>query len=136
MAKQIDFDNLSDLDFDYVGQRPWLIEEANQAGYLIDVQNKTCVRATIKVIPASGAEVETPAVEVQELLEEEPEEIDAQIGVSEDEKDLGDEESEEAFDYSDLSVSELREELTERGLSFEGKKGDLISRLESHDEVE
>ena len=127
MAKQIDFDNLSDLDFDYVGQRPWLIEEANQAGYLVDVQNKTCVRATIRVIPAS---------EVQELLEEEPEEIDAQIGVSEDEKDLGDEESEEAFDYSDLSVSELREELTERGLSFEGKKGDLISRLESHDEVE
>lgn len=127
MAKQIDFDNLSDLDFDYVGQRPWLIEEANQAGYLIDVQNKTCVHATIRVIPAS---------EVQELLEDEPEEIDAQISASEDEKDLGDEESEEAFDYSDLSVSELREELKERGLSFEGKKGDLISRLESHDEVE
>ncbi len=125
MAKQIDFDNLSDLDFDYVGQRPWLAEEANQAGYLLDVQNKTCVRA----IPA-------PEAKAQKLLEEEPEEIDAQIGVSEDEKDLGDEESEETFDYSDLSVSELREELKERGLSFEGKKGDLISRLESHDEVE
>lgn len=120
MAKQIDFDNLSDLDFDYVGQRPWLIEEANQAGYLLDVQNKTCVRAGAK----------------QELLEEEPEEIDAQISVSEDEEDLGDERPEETFDYSDLSVSELREELKERGLSFEGKKGDLISRLESHDEVE
>jgi U3 small nucleolar ribonucleoprotein component len=116
MAKQVDYDNLSELDFEYIGQRPWLIEEAKQAGYTIDLDQQTCIHKDAE----------------EELLEEEPEEIDA----SSDDDSEDEDSEEEAIDYSDLSVSELREELKERGLSSEGKKDDLISRLESHDEVE
>lgn len=116
MAKQVDFDNLSDLDFEYIGQRPWLLEEAKQAGYMIDLDQRTCIHEDAE----------------EELPEEETEEIDA--GSDDDSEDEDSEE--EDVDYSDLSVSELREELKERGLSFEGKKDILISRLESHDEVE
>jgi hypothetical protein len=120
MTKQVDLDNLSELDFEYIGQRPWLVEEAKQAGYTIDLDRQTCIH-----------EDEDEDAE-EELLEEETEEIDA--GSDDDSEDEDSEE--EDVDYSDLSVSELREELKERGLSSEGKKDDLISRLESHDEVE
>jgi hypothetical protein len=37
------------------------------------------------------------------------------------------------MDYNKLTVAKLKEELTKRGLETDGKKADLVSRLEEDD---
>ena len=81
---------------------------------------------------AQGDEVAVDeiVVELQEDAKEQVEENPPQDKVAEEEQQADDE---EAPDYSQLKVPELKKLLSERGLQEKGRKADLIKRLEEAD---
>lgn len=54
----------------------------------------------------------------------------------EEEEDVEEDDDEEEVDYANTNVDDLRAELSRRGLSVEGKKAELIDRLEEDDDKE
>lgn len=50
--------------------------------------------------------------------------------------DMFDENEDKSDDYSEWKVDDLKEELERRGLDTDGKKADLVERLEESDEDE
>jgi len=54
----------------------------------------------------------------------------------EDEEEDDDEETEEEVDYNNMTTDDLRGELSSRNLSVEGRKADLITRLQEDDAKE
>lgn len=71
MARQLDLEKLSKEDYNYITQRPWLVEEANQQGYVIDLKKKTCTRADGSSAESDeGEEISYEDYTVAELKEE------------------------------------------------------------------
>lgn len=108
MAREIDLDNISPEDIEYIKQRPWLLEDAERYGYKIDLD--------------AGA-VQSPAFSQEEVGQDHENEVHGQDESSED-------------DYDDWTVDELKEELDNRELKTSGKKPELIDRLREDDATE
>jgi hypothetical protein len=77
-------------------------------------------------LPRDNAEPVTPTDEDDPVAAQGGDAAEA----AEDDEEDGDEED---VPYSEWSNDELRKELRDRDLSTEGKKADLIARLEEHD---
>lgn len=103
-------------------------EEVEQTiGELADEGDKKAIRELTKAAKSAGLDPNDYSTwaELEEALSDESDE--------EEESDEEDEDEEEAVDYSESSVSELRAECKERGLSTRGSQAALISRLEEDD---
>lgn len=120
MARDIDFSKPLDSDDKaYLRQRSWLVDEAELQGFDIrkdvesDAPDEEEYDAKQDVIPApqTTGDAVVPTLPGNEADEEEEEEIS----------------------YSEASVADLRAELKARELSTEGKKDELIARLEADD---
>lgn len=106
MARNIDFENLSDDDLLYLSTREWLIREAEFVGI-------------------EGVRERVDAALAGETSED-----------SEETGETGDGGEEEVPDYEAWTVDDLRKELKNRDLDDKGKKPELIARLEEDDEEE
>lgn len=115
MARNIDYGNLTVDDLHYIGQRAWLVEEAESLGFP-EVRNLVKDRENITE---------------DDLLEEEEDDESNSEGQKESEDD--EEEEDDELEYDELDVAELKEELKKRDLPISGNKAELVARLVSAD---
>lgn len=114
MARNIDFDNLSKDDIQYLRQRDALVREAELLGY-------TDIRKTV------DADMDAqPEYDAEQDVDPSPQ--------SQGNADLP--ATEEIPPYSEWSKDELVAELKTRKLSASGNKDELVARLDADDEEE
>lgn len=109
--REVDLENPTEADREYVVQRPWLVAEAAALGHDIsDWLSEGKTPSPEAGEPAHAPDPTPPAAPV--VPEPGPEEED---------------------DYDEWKLDELQEELVKRGLSKSGNKSDLIDRLREND---
>jgi hypothetical protein len=126
MARDIDFDNLTEDDYPYLQARSFLVQEAELQGHegireKVDSwkpqEHDYDANQDVRPSPQSQGEAESLGENT--------------VGTTEEEGD-----SEEEVDYQSATKDELIAELKERNLPTSGTKDELIARLEADDEEE
>lgn len=123
MGKNLDLSKISEDDVEYLLQRPWLAAQAEHEGFAVPEQfyiasGKTVPQYIGLADSTESEEIVTGAPLGEDDPEDEPEE---------------DESEEDDRTYQEWSVDELKAELVQRDLSKEGRKQELIDRLEADD---
>lgn len=121
MGKNIDLSKITDDDVEYLLQRPWLAAQAEHEGHAVPEQFYIASGKTVPQYIGLTDSAESEEVVTGDPLEEDPEE------------DPEDESEEDDRTYQEWSVDELKAELVQRDLSKEGRKQELIDRLEADD---
>ena len=120
MARDIDFDNLTDDDMPYLQARHFLVEEAELLGH-------EGVREKVDAWTPG----ETPEADARQDVRPAPQTTgDADLPTT---PQTPDEEEEEEVDYSEASKDELVAEAKRRELPASGTKDEIIARLEAYD---
>lgn len=125
MAREIDFDNLTEEDYPYLQARSSLVKEA-------ELQGHEGIREKVD----SWKPEEAGEYDYKQDVKVAPQILDASAAAEEEEDDeLEDDETEEV-DYKSASKDELVAELKARELPTSGTKDELVARLEADDEAE
>lgn len=119
MSREIDPENLTEDDLEYINQRPMLRQEFIMQGYGDPLEGYT--PKTIH-----GGEPETPVAVYSEPGESGTEPVSEPVG----------EEETEGDDYDSWKKAELEAEVEKRGLDASGNKADLIAALREDDAEE
>lgn len=128
MTRPIDFSNLSHEDLMYIGQRPWMVGDAERQGHAGVARR---VQLALKGITDDGGGGSTagpkpgiaPDLGATDLLDDEPVEP-------------SDEDEDDDPGYEDWTIPELRQELQEREIELpSGKYGkqELVKLLRDDD---
>ena len=144
MSRKIDYNNLSQTDLLYIGQRDWLVREAVMQGYA-DVPARVAVaqgraprgRGKVTVAKPVGDPIDLGVLQDSPLVVEPPASegtvVDGEQTVTVDAGAEGDEQEEDWVDYPDWTTQELRDECKGRGIASTGNKESLIQRLRQSD---
>ena len=126
MSRQIDFSKpISEEDAAYVADRPWLVAEAEQAGFEVKFDEDFTQDAP----PEEREALQDPDTEYAN-----PNQVVSVPGEEEDEEDSEEEaDDEEVPGYADWEYQALKDEAGNRDLSKSGSKEQLIARLEEND---